>query len=112
MCYRLMMDLFGLQMDKKRYQKTFGKSLERSLPIELALLKLIGAIDHNDPDTIALSPRGRYLEVVMMREFFSGVNRFRDQERQRLTQSTARTCTPITDADRCAIQLKSESTSH
>ncbi len=111
MCYRLMMDLFGLQLDKKRYRQTFGKSLERSLPIELALLKLFGAIDHDDPDTIVLSPRGRYLEVVMMREFFSGVNRFRDQERQRLTQSIVRTCTPNTDADQCAVQLKSESTS-
>lgn len=103
MCYRLMMDLFGLRMDKKRYQQTFGKSLERSLPIELILLKLIGAIDYNDPDTIVLSPRGRYLEVVMMREFFSGVNRFRDQERQRLIQSAGRICTTNIDADRCTV---------
>jgi hypothetical protein len=57
-------------------------SIELALPAELAFFRLNGAFDQDDAEAITLTPTGRYLLVVMMREFFSGINRVRDQARQ------------------------------
>ena len=83
MRYRLMMDLFGLKLDKQRFKESFGTSVERSLWLEMAYMRLAGAFDRNDR-LITLTPKGRYLLVVMMREFFSAMNNVRDQARQAL----------------------------
>jgi coproporphyrinogen III oxidase-like Fe-S oxidoreductase len=80
MWYRLMMDLFSL--DKRHFKKRFGMSIEVALPLELAFFRLNRAFERDDAETITLTPRGRYMLVVMMREFFSGINRIRDQARQ------------------------------
>ncbi len=85
MRYRFLMDLFGLCLDKKRFKKDFGMSIERGLPLEMAFMKIAGAFEKNDESVLTLTPKGRYLTVVMMREFFSGVNRVREQARQALT---------------------------
>jgi coproporphyrinogen III oxidase-like Fe-S oxidoreductase len=81
MRYRFMMDLFGLHLDKKRFQERFGLSVELALPLEMAFFGGAGAFAENSSDSITLTPRGRYLLVVMMREFFSSINRIRDQAR-------------------------------
>ena len=39
----------------------------------------------NTPEELTLTPKGRYLMVVMMRQFFVGVNNLRDQARAALT---------------------------
>jgi coproporphyrinogen III oxidase-like Fe-S oxidoreductase len=85
MRYRMMMDLFGLRLDKKEFQAHFGVPIEMGLPAEMSFLELSGALDHSDPDAIRLTPHGQYLSVVMMREFFSGINMVRDQARQVLS---------------------------
>jgi hypothetical protein len=48
----------------------------------MAFFQVSGAFAENTPEVITLTPHGRYLLVVMMREFFSGINRIRDQARQ------------------------------
>ncbi|MDW7711281.1 MAG: coproporphyrinogen III oxidase family protein [Deferrisomatales bacterium] len=85
MRYRLMMGLFGLRLDKQSFRESFGVSLERGLPLELLFLKAAGALGREDGEALTLTPRGRYLLVAMMREFFAGVNNFRDQARASLT---------------------------
>ena len=82
MRYRFMMDLFGLHLDKRAWKERFGRSVERTLPLEMAFFQASGAIAENTPDAITLTPHGRYMLVVMMREFFAGINRIRDQARQ------------------------------
>ena len=82
MRYRFMMDLFGLKLDKNRWKEHFGRPVELTLPLEMAFFQANGAFAENTPDQITLTPHGRYLLVVMMREFFSGINRIRDQARQ------------------------------
>ncbi len=82
MWYHLMMDLFSLRLDKARFKERFGASIELALPIELAFFRLNGAFDQDDAQAITLTPTGRYMLVVMMREFFSGINRVRDQARR------------------------------
>lgn len=87
MQYRLMMDLFGLSLDKARFKRDFGMSVEKALPFELAFFKSAGAFERNDAKEITLTPRGRYLLMVMMREFFVAINSVRDQARRSLPAS-------------------------
>jgi len=82
MRYRFMMDLFGLRLDKKQWQADFGAPVERCLPIEMLAFEKVGAFQTNNAEEITLTPRGRYLLVTLMREFFSSINRVRDQARR------------------------------
>ncbi len=85
MRYRFMMQLFGLCLDKQQFFRDFGCTVEQGLPLEMDFMKLSGAFATNDANEITLTPKGRYLMVVMMRQFFIGVNNLRDQARQALT---------------------------
>lgn len=87
MRYRFMMDLFGLRLDKRKFQERFGQPVERALPLETTFFAAAGAYAENTPEQIILTPRGRYLLVVMMREFFSSINRVRDQARQAIGET-------------------------
>ena len=82
MAYRLMMDLFGLELDKRAFEASFGVTPERGLTAEVTFLRAVGAFDRDDAEVFTLTPKGRYLLVAMMREFFAGVNAFRDQVRE------------------------------
>jgi coproporphyrinogen III oxidase-like Fe-S oxidoreductase len=84
MRYRFMMQLFGLRLDKKQWERDFGCSVARGLPAEYTFFKAAGAFAHEDEDKILLTARGRYLMVALMREFFIGVNGVRDQARANL----------------------------
>jgi menaquinone C8-methyltransferase len=83
MRYRFMMELFGLKMDNQRFKESFGVSIRRGLFPEMAFMRIAGGFDRND-NVITLTPKGRYLLVVMMREFFSAMNNVRDQARSAL----------------------------
>ena len=85
MRYRFMMQLFGLRLDKRQWKRDFGVSVEAGLPAEYGFMKSVGAFDRDDAEAIKLSAKGRYLLVVMMRQFFIGVNGVRDQARAALT---------------------------
>ena len=50
----------------------------------MAFMKLSRAFDKDSDDEITLTAKGRYLLVVMMRQFFIGVNNLRDQARAAL----------------------------
>jgi len=78
--YHLLMRLFGLRLDKAVTRKRFGDRAWRSLLPEITALKLAGAIRETG-DELQLTDRGMYYWVVMMREFFTGVNRFREAMR-------------------------------
>ncbi|MEQ3363500.1 coproporphyrinogen III oxidase family protein [Raoultibacter massiliensis] len=85
MRYRFMMQLFGLRLDKKQFEKDFGCTIERGLPVEMTFMKACGAFATDDENELTLTAKGRYLMVVMMRQFFIGVNNLRDQARAALT---------------------------
>jgi hypothetical protein len=78
------MELFGLKLDKPKFHRDFGVSIERGLMMEMTYMRAAGAFDRDDTEAITLTPRGRYLMVAMMREFFIGVNNVRDQARAAL----------------------------
>ncbi|MDR0308386.1 MAG: radical SAM protein [Coriobacteriales bacterium] len=87
MRYRFMMQLFGLRLDKKRWLEDFGCSVAQGLTAEYFFFQMIGAIGYEDESEIRLSPKGRYLMVALMREFFIGVNKVRDKARSSLDPS-------------------------
>lgn len=91
MRYRFLMELFSLRFDRKRFDVLFGVPVEIGLMIEMLFMYLTGSFAQIDHDAITLTARGRYLSVVMMREFFSGVNNVRDEARQALSEEE-RTC--------------------
>ena len=84
MRYRFMMQLFGLRLDKREFERDFGMSIDAGLPIEMTFMRAFGAFETDDESEITLTAYGRYLLVVMMRQFFIGVNRLRDQARAAL----------------------------
>ena len=85
MRYRFMMELFGLKLDKKRFKKDFGCSVEYGLWLEMAFMKLAGAFNRDDENQLCLTWNGRYLLVVMMREFFANLNDVRDHARSAIS---------------------------
>ena len=84
MRYRFLMQLFGLRLDKLQFERDFGMTVENGLPAEMAFMKLAGAFATDTPEELTLTPKGRYLTVAMMRQFFIGVNNLRDQARAAL----------------------------
>ena len=85
MRYHFLMDLFGSGLNRSLFRSRFGLPVELGLPMELAYFALNGALDFSDSAVIKLTTAGKYLFVVMMREFFIGINEFRDQARHSLT---------------------------
>ncbi len=85
MRYRFLMSLFGMSLDKRKFARDFGVSIERGLPFEMAFMRTSGAFAIDNSEQLVLTERGRYLLVVMMREFFISVNNLRDQARGALS---------------------------
>ena len=85
MRYRFMMQLFGGRLDKVQFRRDFGVGVEAGLPVEMAFMACAGAFATNNDREITLTAKGRYLTVVMMRQFFIGVNNLRDQARSALS---------------------------
>ena len=84
MRYRFLLDLYKLSFDKRAFERDFGVSVERGLPMEMAFMRLNGAFEVDDRDRLVLSPKGRYLVVVMYRQFLSAMNNLREQARNAL----------------------------
>ncbi len=86
--YALMMALFGRSVEPRSLLH-FGQSGKPVLWLELIYLKLSGAFRSKK-----LTRFGRYLSVVMMREFFSGVNNVRDIARKALSPEELKCAMP------------------
>ncbi|MBI9043837.1 MAG: coproporphyrinogen III oxidase family protein [Anaerolineaceae bacterium] len=85
MRYYFMMELFGLRLDKLKFKKVFGKSIDTALWLEMTFMKIAGAFEKNTDKEITLNPQGRYLLLVMMREFFSTMDNVREEARNSLS---------------------------
>jgi coproporphyrinogen III oxidase-like Fe-S oxidoreductase len=85
MRYRFLMELFGLRLDKKRFQRDFGVSVERGLPMEMLFFRTFGGFATNNDEEMTLTDKGRYLTVVMQRSMFADLNNLRDTARNALS---------------------------
>ncbi len=93
MQYRFMMELFDLKLNKHQFKNDFGRTLESDLWLEMLFMRLMHAFEKsNRTDVIKLRHDRSYLMVVMMREFFAGVNVLRDQARQALAPNERLMC--------------------
>ena len=75
--YDFLMKLFGTRLNTVELRKKYDGRFLRFLWQDLLAFSLIGALAWRAPD-IVLTKRGRYAWVVLMREFFTAVNNFRD----------------------------------
>jgi len=73
-----LMKLFGGSLRVARIPPKFRRRALLRIWKEILFFRSIGAVEINN-DEIRLTEKGRYLWLVMMREFFTGVNLFRDQ---------------------------------
>ena len=92
MQYRFMMQLFDLKLDKKAFQNDYRLPIEIGLWKEMLFMQLYGAFQPGGHPMLRLRPDSYYLLVVMMREFFSGVNVLRDQARKALAPNEQLMC--------------------
>ena len=82
MRYWFLMNLFGLKFDPLKFKSRFKRSIFLSLPMEMLFMMVLGAFKGK---TNQLSRVGQYISVVLMREFFAGVNNVRDVARKALS---------------------------
>lgn len=87
MRYRFLLDLYKLRLDRGRFERDFGCSIEVGLPIEMAFMRMNRAFEIDDDEELTLTPFGRYLTLVIYRQFLSGMNNLRDQARDALSGS-------------------------
>jgi coproporphyrinogen III oxidase-like Fe-S oxidoreductase len=80
--YDFLMKLFGTRLNTVELRKKYdGRFLSLLWP-DLIAFSLIRALSWRASD-ILLTKRGRYVWVILMREFFTAVNNFRDYCRER-----------------------------
>jgi len=80
MRYFLLLRLFSGSLEKSHAEDHFADRFQRTLWPEISLLHALGAV-RDRGERLELTEKGRYLWVVLMREFFTGVNSLRDQMR-------------------------------
>lgn len=88
MRYYLLTRLFGGTLDLEAAERRFAGRFQRTLWPEIMGLRLLRAVSRQG-NQLRLRGRGYYLWVMMMREFFIGVNNFRDEMRHHIAQETA-----------------------
>ncbi len=84
MQYQFMMELFDLSMDIEKFKSDFGTWPQIGLWKEYFFLMFWSAFIPGCNGVLRLNPKQQYLMVVMMKEFFRGVNRLRQQARASL----------------------------
>lgn len=77
--YDLLMKLFSGRVDLAGLGAKHRVDASHALAVELAALALAGAVRRDGDRSVALTRRGAWLWVVLMREFFAGVNAVRDR---------------------------------
>jgi coproporphyrinogen III oxidase-like Fe-S oxidoreductase len=77
MRYDFLMRLFGRRLDIDELEKKYSGNFYKSLWKEILFFKMAGAIEEKN-DFLCLAQKGLYYWVIMMREFFTGVNNFRE----------------------------------
>jgi coproporphyrinogen III oxidase-like Fe-S oxidoreductase len=86
--YYLLMRLFGGSLNLAAAEARFGGRFQRTLWPEIAALHTMGAIWELDGE-MRLTENGYYLWVMMMREFFIGVNDLRAAMRHNIARENA-----------------------
>ncbi len=82
--YDFLMKLFGMKLDVPSIQSKYEERFFSYTWPFLIAFRIAGGVRYYPPE-LYLTERGRYMWVVMMREFFTAVNNFRDFCRSTIT---------------------------
>ncbi len=83
MRYDFLMKLFSTKLDIAAMQKKYDGKFLKTMWKEIAAFEIVRGFRYFPP-YLHLTPYGRYLWVIMMREFFIAVNNFRDYCRKQV----------------------------
>lgn len=89
MQYRLLLGLFAHRLSRKYFREVHGIDVDHYLMKEMLGLRLSGAItdDPTDPDKIVVTDAGKFLGLVMMKAFYSGMDHVRAELRAPLKEA-------------------------
>lgn len=84
--YRLLLGLFSARLSRKYFREVHGVDLDKALFKEMLGLRIAGAIKGNpeDPDNLIVTDAGKFLGLVMMKAFYSGMDNVRAELRKPL----------------------------
>lgn len=84
--YRLLLGLFSARLSRKYFREVHGVDLDKALFKEMLGLRIAGAIkdNHEDPDNLIVTDAGKFLGLVMMKAFYSGMDNVRAELRKPL----------------------------
>jgi len=81
--YELMIELFSRRLSEGRFSRIFGVTIEEALKKELIFLEKSGVLCKTE-DGWDVTPRGEYLALALMREFYIGMDNVRERLRAEL----------------------------
>ena len=86
MQYRFLLGMFSGRLSRQYFRDTFGVNLDTALFKEMTSMKLIGAIknDPANPDNLIVTDNGKMMGLLMMKEFYAGMDNVRAQLRKPL----------------------------
>lgn len=84
--YRLLLGLFSARLSRKYFREVHGVDLNKALFKEMLGLRIAGAVKDNpeDPDNLIVTDAGKFLGLVMMKAFYSGMDNVRAELRKPL----------------------------
>lgn len=84
--YRLLLGLFSARLSRKYFREVHGVDLDKALFKEMLGLRIAGAIKDNpeDSDNLIVTDAGKFLGLVMMKAFYSGMDNVRAELRKPL----------------------------
>lgn len=84
--YRLLLGLFSARLSRKYFREVHGVDLDKALFKEMLGLRIAGAIKDNpeDLDNLIVTDAGKFLGLVMMKAFYSGMDNVRAELRKPL----------------------------
>lgn len=84
--YRLLLGLFSVRLSRKYFREVHGVDLDKALFKEMLGLRIAGAVKDNpeDPDNLIVTDAGKFLGLVMMKAFYSGMDNVRAELRKPL----------------------------
>ncbi len=85
MRYYLLIQLFGGSLDLESAERKFDAGFRRGIRSDLIALQLLGVISKRD-GRLQLTEGGYYIWVIMMRDFFTGVNKLREEMRHNISK--------------------------
>ena len=84
--YRLLLGLFSARLSRKYFREVHGVDIDKALFKEMLGLRIAGAIKDNpeDPDNLIVTDAGKFLGLVLMKAFYSGMDNVRAELRKPL----------------------------